>query len=365
MNFIFWQNVVSIHQSAFIKALAREHEVTLVAAETIDAQRRREKWNVPSMGNAKVVVAPNDALIADLINQPDVHHVFSGINAYPMVYRALKMAVKKGLKVSIMAEPYEWAGVKGMLRRLMYATLYLRYGRHIEHFFATGNMGVKCYRKAGFPARKLHQWGYFTEQNEPAVRANQNRKLPNLIFIGKIDERKNILALARCAVKLSNRFEKMTIVGTGPLESELKEIIARTPNIEFIGPIPNAEIADYLANSDLLVLPSLFDGWGAVVNEALAQGTRVLCSNRCGAETLLDGEKRGGIFSLDKDSDLEAQLSYWIANGPISSEERAEISHWANQNISGEAASTYFSNLTNGQLADTPWITPPTSSKPL
>lgn len=356
MRFIFWQNVVSIHQSAFIKALASKHEVTLVAAEKIDEQRLREKWNVPSMGNASVIINPSDNAIEDLISSQNVHHVFSGINAYPMVYRAFKLAIKKGMQVSIMVEPYEWAGIKGIMRHLMYAYLYLCYGKNIAHVFATGNMGVKCYRKSGFPMRKIHQWGYFTEQDKFSAFPTENRKLPSLIFIGKIDERKNIIALVKCAVKLRDQFEQMTIIGTGLLETELMDIIKGSSNIKFMGAVPNNEIAKYLAISDLLILPSKFDGWGAVVNEALSQGTRVLCSNHCGAETLLDGEKRGGTFLLEKKNDMEEKLYYWISKGIISDDERFEICQWVENHISGDLAAKYFTNIIQGENSYAPWV---------
>ena len=59
---------------------------------------------------------------------------------------------------------------------------------------------------------------------------------------------------------------------------------------------------------DLLVLPSLFDGWGAVVNEALQAGMRVLCSTACGAASLLDGRQRGGSFDPDRPESLRRAL---------------------------------------------------------
>lgn len=355
MKFIFWQNVVSIHQSAFIKALAERHDVTLVAAEKIDEERVREKWDVPSMGRATVIVAPTDDQISNLISCIDARHVFSGINAYPLVYRAFKSAVRNGLHVSIMVEPFEWTGMKGLMRRCMYFMLYLRYGSNIDYIFATGDMGVNCYRKAGFSGRKIHQWGYFTEQKEHDLKTIDSCELPSLIFIGKIDGRKNILELARCAVKLSSKFEKMTIIGTGPLESELNRILNDSPNIKFIGPVPNNEIAHHLAESDLLILPSLFDGWGAVVNEALSQGTRVLCSDRCGAKALLDGQNRGGVFSLDEANGLYDGLKYWVSRGPVDRHTRIEIAQWARNHISGTIAAKYFYNTMTGLDLSAPW----------
>lgn len=359
MKFVFWQNVISIHQSAFIKALAREHEVTLIAAEELDVQRRNEKWSIPSMGNARIIIAPSDCVINRLIEQADTEHIFSGINAYPMVYKAFKIAVKRGLKVSVMAEPYEWAGFKGFLRRLMYAGLFLRFGRNIRHLFATGNMGVMCYRKAGFPSERIHQWGYFTEQPELNIFDSSNRLLPNIIFIGKIDERKNILSLVEVVKRHSDLFDRFYVIGIGTLEAELKESIKDKPKIKYVGAVPNSEVLDYLTNCDLLVLPSHFDGWGAVVNEALLSGVRVLCSDRCGASVLLDGMERGGTFNLKVEGDLENELVDWLSKGVLTTADRNKISQWAQNNISGLIAAKYFVATESGYNKSAPWITPP------
>lgn len=358
MKFVFWQNVVSIHQSAFIKALSEDNDVTLVAQEEVDSLRSKEGWTVPSMGSARVIVNPDAKMMADLLERDNTEHVFSGINGFPMVYQAFKMAVRRGLKVSILAEPYEWAGAKGLMRQLMYRWLFIRYGRNIKHLFATGNMGVKCYRRAGLPARKLHQWGYFTEQNRIDVSDTIGRDKPNIIFIGKIDDRKNILALAKCAAEISDKFNHFYIIGTGPLENGLRGIIGNVSNIDFIGPVNNDEIPGYLAMSDLLVLPSRFDGWGAVVNEALSQGVRVLCSDRCGAEALLDNDMRGGVFKSGSQSDLKAQLLRWISKGVLEKVNRESIIRWTQQSISGDIISKYFKDVLTSKPTDAPWITP-------
>lgn len=356
MKFIFWQNVISIHQSAFIKALATHHDVTFVAENTLDQQRIKEKWIVPDMGKAKVIVAPDSSQMLSLLQSQDTQHIFSGIDAYPMVYQAFQKAVKLNVPISVMAEPYEWAGFKGLLRRLKYMSLYFRYGKNINHLFTTGNMGIKCYRKVGVPIKKLHQWGYFTEQNNTVLDPNCKKSKPAIIFIGKIDARKNILQLVDVSKKLTDKFSKFLIIGTGPYQSELSDLIASEPKIEYLGPIPNREIASYIVNSDLLVLPSLFDGWGAVVNEALAVGTRVLCSDRCGAEVLLDGSERGGTFNINSPNDLSERLNYWLDKGTISYKQRYEISQWAIKNINGTSASSYFCDVMSGKNKQAPWI---------
>lgn len=357
MKFVFWQNVISIHQSAFIKALAKNNTVILVTAEDITDQRKADGWSIPDMGCATVIVAPSQAKIEELLTQQDTKHVFSGIDAYPMVYSALKKAIVKKCDISVMMEPYQWQGVKGFLRRCKYAFYALRYGMSINHIFATGNLGIRAFRKAGFPEKKLHQWGYFTEQSIANARI-QNMK-PKLIFVGSIDKRKNILALVAAANKCRDLYDEFLIVGGGPLENELKEAIYKNNKIHYLGRIHNEAVAPLIAACDLLVLPSLFDGWGAVVNEALSQGTRVLCSDNCGAATLLDNEKRGGVFDLNDKDSLSNELNKWLSKGALTTEERNDIANWSSQAISGATAAQYFEDCQLSQVVDIPWLTPP------
>ena len=353
MRFVFWQNVISIHQSAFIKALSAECDVTLIVEEMLDRQRRNEKWQVPSMGNAKVVIAPGDAEMAEMLRQGDTHHVFSGIDAFPMVYRAFKLAVKLKVPISVFAEPYEWAGFKGFLRRLKYSLLFLRYGCHINHFFTTGNMGMRCYRKAGFPKSKLHQWGYFTEQSAINIESSKLSVGVKLLYVGRIDANKNILPILENFDSYGEYVDCFSIIGDGPLYSELLMMAKSNSKIKVLGRLGNDEAKRMMREHDYLVLPSLYDGWGAVVNEALGVGTRVLCSDACGASILLDGKMRGAAFSQDT---AYATIKEWSAKGRLTVEERNGIVAWAKEHISGVVAADYFKKTIEGKPSVAPWL---------
>ena len=121
----------------------------LVAEEDMMAQRIKDGWSIPQMGKARVVIKPGDNEIERLLSMPNTKQVFSGIDAFPLVYRVFKMAVKKRLDISVMMEPYQWQGFKGFIRRGKYALHALRYAKHINHIFATGELGVHAFLKIG------------------------------------------------------------------------------------------------------------------------------------------------------------------------------------------------------------------------
>ena len=95
---------------------------------------------------------------------------------------------------------------------------------------------------------------------------------------------------------LRDGFSRLDIIGRGPLETEVKRRASACAQFHFLGVKTNREVQERMRTGDLLVLPSLYDGWGTVVNEALQNGMRVLCSDACGASVLLDGCVRGASF---------------------------------------------------------------------
>lgn len=352
MKYIFYQNIISPHQAPFLCELAKINEVTLCVEREIAEERREQGWSQPHLDNIHLIVTPSDKLLANIISSnDDAIHVFSGIRAYPMVYRAFKMAAKANRRIFVFGEPYRWIGLKGVLRRVMWSYLFWRYESSIEALLTTGNCGVRCFTNAGFPVERIYQWGYFPKIDPPL--SNYSDKQYRILFIGQLIERKKILPLISTLKRCVN-YSHFSIVGRGVLESRVREQIADDKRMEYLGVVENSKILETISRYDLLVLPSLFDGWGAVVNEALGCGTRVLCSKNCGAGILLDGKDRGGIIG----DNMVASLQEWIDKGVVSPKQREEIREWADKSISPRVAARYFEELTNNRTNRmvAPWL---------
>jgi len=119
------------------------------------------------------------------------------------------------------------------------------------------------------------------------------------LFVGHLHPRKGIHYLIEAWAFLPEALQRantLLLVGDG---SERKRLEARAAalkahNIVFAGPVPFRELAAYYAAADFLVLPTLLDVWGLVVNEAMASGLPVLCSKYAGcAEELIIPDKTG------------------------------------------------------------------------
>lgn len=364
-SFVFWQNIISIHQTAFLKSLSVRCGVTLIAEFPLSAARAESGWKIPEMGRVEIIAYPSPEEVDRILDcHREAIHIFSGIDAYPLVYNAFRKATRKRMNVFVYAEPYNSTGLLGKLKHLKYRFLHLKYGRRITALLATGELGKRCYRRAGF--KRVFEWGYFTEDRRSATSEKQEKNAsekPVLLYVGQLVKRKKIVEFVRVATRMAELFDHFYIVGQGSLLPEVEKAMAATPNITYLGVVQNEDMAEIMSRTDLLVLPSQFDGWGAVVNEALQCGTRVLCSDACGAATLLDHEQRGGTFRWGRTGEPATVLRRWLEMGPVPPETRHEIALWARTHISGEAACAYFLELCNcnesGQAAVPlpPWKT--------
>jgi len=75
---------------------------------------------------------------------------------------------------------------------------------------------------------------------------------------------------------------QLTIYGSGPEEPRLRKLIEQTQlqdKVKLAGPVPRNELLDQIASSDVFLFPSLRDGGGMVVIEAMSLGRPVICLN--------------------------------------------------------------------------------------
>jgi len=82
--------------------------------------------------------------------------------------------------------------------------------------------------------------------------------------------------------KFSDKYpaSRLTIVGSGPEEPRLAELVRSSHlehKVELPGAIPRKDLLKKMASSDVLLFPSLRDGGGTVVIEAMSVGKPVVC----------------------------------------------------------------------------------------
>lgn len=111
--------------------------------------------------------------------------------------------------------------------------------------------------------------------------------------------------------QLKNKIEYW-ILGDGPLRSDLEQIVEHGLTVRFMGFIEPSEIPAYYKNASIFLLTSRYDGWGVVVNEAIAAGLPLIVSKTCGAAEYVNSNN--GFIVTDDVNELSAKITYLITH---------------------------------------------------
>lgn len=109
-----------------------------------------------------------------------------------------------------------------------------------------------------------------------------------VLYVGSLGQRKGLSYLF-AAAKLAGHSIALTVVGTKPAEPcpALERALAEH---RWIASLPHARVLDEMRRSDVLVFPSLFEGFGLVILEAMAQGVPVITTaHTAGPDIIADG----------------------------------------------------------------------------
>jgi len=79
--------------------------------------------------------------------------------------------------------------------------------------------------------------------------------------------------------------------------------------VQFEGFVPHSRLSQEYLTSDVLVLPSRFDGFGMVVTEAMACGLPVIVSSAVGAADLVEHGRNGWIFQSENSQQLAEMMT--------------------------------------------------------
>jgi glycosyltransferase involved in cell wall biosynthesis len=101
----------------------------------------------------------------------------------------------------------------------------------------------------------------------------------DVTFVGRLTKEKGLETLAQGLAQTSKAI-RVCVVGEGPERSELVRAFGRDGiTCDFLGTLPNSEVADVLARSSCFVLPSVQEGNPKALLEAMAAGVACIASD--------------------------------------------------------------------------------------
>lgn len=134
------------------------------------------------------------------------------------------------------------------------------------------------------------------------------------LYLGRLSREKGIETLLEAHSKLSNGMA-LRVVGTGPLESHLRQ---RYKKAQFLGYLSGIELQRILANAAFVVVPSeWYENFPMVVLEAMAMGKAVIGSRIGGIPEQIDDGKTGLLFEMGNVNELVEKMKLLSENSEM------------------------------------------------
>ena len=303
----FWQNMPTHHQAASLDELARlwPAEVTGVWGSRISDARRRLGWAEPATTHLRhhYLASETKQWKEEVRKLADEHreaiHVFSGIGAYaPATYGFSCLSERKAPRLGLIVEPPIMLGWRRYVRHWKTKFYYHGHLEEIGCVFAMGSTAMSYYSELGFSAARL--FPFFYQEDVPPASFRALGETLNLVYAGQVNFRKGLDTLIQSLPLLNGGPWTLTIYGDGPDRGRLEREVHQqglAAQVFFKGNTPSATLIRELPQYDLCIVPSRFDGWGMVVNEALQSGVPVLASDRTGSSDLVRSSAAGSVFA--------------------------------------------------------------------
>ena len=185
------------------------------------------------------------------------------------------------------------------------------------------------------PGRPIVQFPAWTDMDVflamPALTGDVRSQ--GILYTGVLIPRKGVHHLINAFAHVAKDFLQARLLIVGHEENktytaELKEQVKRLGvdgRVQFIGAMPQAELATWMRRASVFVLPSVSEGLGRVVVEAMASGTPVIGSNVGGIPDMVQDNVTGFLIPSGDEMVLAEKIR-WVLENP---DKTREMGHHA------------------------------------
>lgn len=321
-----WMNFPSHHQSGLFASLRRKGvDLQVTYYEQIAAHRVALGWSAgdePEQG--ELFLAQSEFTpVQRLLQLRDYVQVIPGYGT-PLLRSLVAEASRQDIAWCHWSEASRpgWRWWVRLAVKMQHAR---RVNRHALGAFAQGVLARQDFMRWGMAPEKIADLTYSIDF-DPA-RAVPEQAIADFsggrgvfLFVGRLDHGKAIDIQLRAFARLSDpdRSWCLVLVGSGDPVSfqQMAEALDIADRVLFLPPVPWERIAGVHKAGDVLLLPSRYEGWGAVANEAAACGKALIMSTACGAAWhLVTPGENGFLVSAGSVNSLANAMQKYVQGG--------------------------------------------------
>ena len=135
-----------------------------------------------------------------------------------------------------------------------------------------------------------------------------------LLFVGSLSQRKGIADLFEAVKGLEGKID-LTVVGQR--KANCPALDAALTKHHWIATLPHNDVLKLMRENDVLVFPSLFEGFGLVITEAMSQGMPVITTNRTAGPDIISHEKNGWLIEAGSIQALKGAIENVLNNPSV------------------------------------------------
>ncbi|WP_136482673.1 glycosyltransferase family 4 protein [Cognatitamlana onchidii] len=238
---------------------------------------------------------------------------------YPRQYLFLKILkiFSKNIKLIVIHHHYNYK-VKSGLTRKIHRYFELRFLKGFDLIIIPSRY-VKNETKRLFPEKALRLLEIAFEKSSD-LQVIKKHPEPNLLYIGTIESRKGIHLLIESLKEVKEDFQ-LKLVGAfknqDPYYLMLKSKIEEghlEDKITFCGRVSDEQMKDYLKEASIFVFPSLHEGYGMVMVEAMSYGLPVIAFNNSAIPFVIKDKHNGLLVENENIYDLTAKIRQILSN---------------------------------------------------
>jgi glycosyltransferase involved in cell wall biosynthesis len=183
-----------------------------------------------------------------------------------------------------------------------------------QKYIALTEFSKQKFIEFGIPTEKIVVKPNFVENSLPNPK---EKKADYFVYAGRLSEEKGIKILIKAFADDRLRQIPLKIIGSGPLEWELKQAVEKynLKNIEILGLLSRLEVLKQMESSIATIFPSiLYETFGLTIVESFSVGTSVIASNFGTMSVLIKPFKTGLLFEKGNPEDLAEKILYLYNN---------------------------------------------------
>lgn len=187
--------------------------------------------------------------------------------------------------------------------------------------YVPSNFVRQTFIDKGFDGAKVevHRLGAVLPDVTFEVAPKKNERF-RIIGAGQLGVQKGVHILEKALADLDFPFEMRWAGFPLPEANAIYQRMQSKEHLNLLGHLSFSDLRAELSQADLLVLPSIQDGFGMVVAEAMACGTPVVVSNAAGASEIVDDGLTGLVVDSGNSEDLASKIA-WMHDHPAEREE--------------------------------------------